>query len=631
MQIPSAIVIDYETKAIQDRPYYPPEPVGVSIKWPSDRKSRYYAWGHPTGNNCDKAAGKRRLMEAYTSGLPLLFYNAKFDVDVGEVHMGLPTLPWEMYHDAMFVLFLVDPHARDMRLKPMAKKYLGMEPEEQDAVREWLKANKVCKNQNWGAFISEAPGDVVGTYANGDIIRTERLFRKFYAEIVKRGMLKAYDRERQLMPILLKNEREGVRVDMTALRADIPRYQNEFARADAWLRKALKAPDLNLDADLDVAEALAKSGVVTEWQYTPTGQRSVAKGALPLTNFHDKRVGMVYGYRNRLATCLRMFMEPWLAKAEASGGLIHMTWNQVRQPKGGKDTNGTRTGRPSVSNPNLLNLSKDWYDKGDGYTHPKFLHLEELPFVRRYIVPDKGGVFCHRDYNQQELRILGHFEDGGLLSAYRLDPFMDVHDWAKDLIARITGLRFERRAVKITNFGKIYGRGIGSTAEALGISTDEARKLMRAHEQALPGIPELYKAIRERVGKGEPITTWGGREYYCEEPIVLKDQNNKVITFEYKLVNYLVQGSAADITKEAIIRYDSARKEGRFLTSVYDEINISAPRRAVKAEMAILRECMEGLPLDVPLLSDGDIGPNWHELTKFTEPTFDYEKWKEAA
>jgi len=90
------------------------------------------------------------------------------------------------------------------------------------------------------------------------------------------------------------------------------------------------------------------------------------------------------------------------------------------------------------------------------------------------------------------------------------------------------------------------------------------------------------------------------------------------MTYEYKLLNYLVQGSAADITKEAILRYHRhPKRTGRFLVTVYDEINVSAKKAA--HEMEILRQCMEGIELDVLLLSDGKTGPNWGTLTKFVD------------
>ena len=615
---PAVIVVDFETEAIQGRPDYPPVPVGVSIKWPKDRKAKYHAWGHPTENNCDLRNGKRALMEAWTSGLPLLFHHAKFDTDVATTHMGCPELPWELVHDTMYILFLHDPHAMSFQLKPAAQRILGMEPEERDAVREWLEQNKVVrkKQKDWGAYICKAPGALVGTYANGDVDRTLKLFNDLYPTIVERGMLPAYDRERELMPILLENERQGMPCDRKALDAAIVEYSGHMNTVEQWLRKRLKSKDLDFDSDVDVADALERCGIVTEWVLTPTGQRSVAKKNLTPDMFKDAKVASALGYRNRLQTCMSTFMLPWQRMAAASGGNIYTNWNQVRQTGSGGDGAGARTGRMST-NPNFQNIPKVWYDKDDGYIHPAhILTLAELPLMRSFITADKGCLFGHRDYNQQELRILAHFEDGALMHGYLEDSRLDVHTFVKGLIHELRGLDLERRAVKIINFGIIYGMGLGKLAVSLHCAADEAKQIKSAHAAAMVDVMDLDKGLKYRGRSGEAIRTWGGREYYVEEPKLI---NGRRQTFEYKLLNYLIQGSAADCTKQAVINYHKIRKDGRFLVTVHDEINLSIPKKAVKSEMAILREAMETVKFDVPMLSDGKVGPTWGALKSFEE------------
>lgn len=625
---PEVETVDFETFGIEQRPDYPPVPVGVSIKGPKDKKAHYYAWGHPSGNNCTKAEAVKALRAVWQSPNPKLFFNAKFDMDVAETHMGMKPLKAGQFHDAMFVMFLHDPHALNLGLKPMAEKYLDIPPEERDAVTEWLKANtathgiKLAKGEKWGKYIAYAPGDIVGKYANGDVIRTEKLFKALYPVIVEAGMEDAYNRECKLLPIFLESERIGLRIDVPALKKDIIMYRAAMDTVEAWLRKRLKAPELNLDADNDVGRCLDEQEIVTEWVLTKTGKRSVSKNNMTIDLFHDKKVFYALGYRNRLKTCLSMFMEPWLAEAERTGGHIHPNWNQVRQPKGGNDTKGTRTGRPSCDNPNLLNLSKSFYDRGDNYEHPKFLKsLPELPLVRKYTLPDKGCEWLHRDYNQQELRILAHFEDGSILDAYKANPTLDIHTFVQDEITRLRGTKPDRVTVKTLNFGKIYGQGLGSLAEKLNTDVKSVKSIRDAQNKALPGLAQLETRIKEHGKAGNPIITWGGRVYYAEEPEYV-EKFGRVMEFYYKLINYLVQGSAADVTKEAIIRfyYHKKRKATwRFLVTVYDEINICAPKAERKAAMALLKECMEGIELDVPMLSDGKYGQSWGDLTKYKE------------
>lgn len=644
------IYLDFETLPIEGRETgrYPPEPVSFSLKIPGWRKPKFYGWGHRTGgNNCSKDDARRVLTETYQSvgeGRPLVCFNNKFDMDVAETHFGLAIPAWHCFEDVMFLVFLEDPHQRNLGLKPSSERLLGMPPEEQDAIKEWILAHKAqleadfpeivtqhggIKPSTAGAFIAYAPGNIAGPYADGDIIRTEKLFNKLRSHVcVERGMQEAYDRERKLLPILLRNEREGIKVDVAALRHDQPALEASQRKTDEWLRKALKAPGLDLDKDADVAKALDAADMITEWTMTPTGRKSTAKKNMKLSHFRDKKVAAAYSYRQKCATTLETFIRPWLRYGGT--GTMHTTWNQVRQDRQG-DTGGTRTGRPSTQDPNFLNMPKRVKDdESKGFIMP--VHIRDLmliPKVRDYILPDqKNHLIGRRDFNQQELRILAHFEDGLLMAAYRANPKLDVHQFVKDTIFTLLAMGLERDFVKTLVFGYIYGQGAGSLAVKLEKTVDEVKQVREAILRALPGLKDLDKALKQIGRSGDYITTWGGRQYYVEPPL---QKLGYYQTFEYKLLNYLIQGSAADVTKESIIRYDSVRKDGRFILSVYDENNISAAKGAIKAEMLLLRECMMSVELDVPLLSDGEVGAKLGSLEKLAEPEPNLSKWKLAA
>ena len=99
--------VDFETLPIGPRPdHYPPKPTGVSIRH-IDGTSRYYAWGHPTGNNCSWEDAARVLRAVWAEDRPVVFHNAKFDLAVAYEHFGLPELPWQRVHDTMFLAFLL--------------------------------------------------------------------------------------------------------------------------------------------------------------------------------------------------------------------------------------------------------------------------------------------------------------------------------------------------------------------------------------------------------------------------------------------------------------------------------------------------------------------------------------------
>lgn len=610
MKLPATI--DLETEGIEKRPSYPPKPVGVSVKFPG-KKARYYAWGHPVENNCTRDEAERALRGALQHPGGVLCHNVKFDADVAETHFGVKW-PWGNSHDTMILAYLEDPHSRALGLKPLAVRYLEMPPDEQEAVRDWLVANGVVRKgaKDWGAKIASAPGGLVGKYANGDVERTEKLFRALYPRIKARGMLKAYEREMRLLPILLENERAGVCVDLPTLHEDTLTYSTALEKLDTYIRKYLQAPSLNIDSDAQLADVLEARGLVTGWVLTEKGNRSTAKEALRDT-LSDKFLLGVFEYRSLLANFHGTFMSPWLNMAHETNGVLHTNWNSTAQEKGG----GTRTGRLS-STPNFQNIPSD--DKledseltiaGRG-VYKRLKWLPRLPHLRKYIVADKlSHVICDRDFNGQELRVAAHFEDAEMLAAYMADPNIDLHQYGSDKIKEYVGLDLPRKKVKIIVFTILYGGGLGTIAERLGTTVENAKKLRDAYFLVFPGIKALGHEMQRRSTNNEPMRTWGGREYFAEPPKLV---GNRWRDFGYKLTNYLIQGSSADITKEAMLRYDATRKDSRLLLTVHDELAISTPTKCWKREMGILRDAMNSIELDVPLLSEGKMGYRWSNM-----------------
>src|SRR5689334_15163855 len=108
---PSPVELDFETDAIAARPEYPPRPVGCAVRVPGE-PARYLAWGHPTENNCSRDLAIRELRRVWNAARGNVFHNGKFDVDVGETHLGLGPVAPSRYHDTLFLAFLADPHSR---------------------------------------------------------------------------------------------------------------------------------------------------------------------------------------------------------------------------------------------------------------------------------------------------------------------------------------------------------------------------------------------------------------------------------------------------------------------------------------------------------------------------------------
>lgn len=236
------------------------------------------------------------------------------------------------------------------------------------------------------------------------------------------------------------------------------------------------------------------------------------------------------------------------------------------------------------------------------------------PFMRRYMLPEEGHVWLKRDFSSQEVRILAHFEDGALMRAYQEDPDLDPHSLIGEKILETTGVEYERKDVKITVFSDIYGAGINSLAEQLGRPRHEAAHIKHGIHSQFPGIADLKRAVTKIGDKGDYIVTWGGRRYFAEPSVTTGGRTRK---FSYKLLNYLIQGSAADQTKDCLIHwYDNHNPSTgvSFSAAVHDELNISAPEDCWEEAMRDLKNSMERGLFDVPMRSEGFYGPNWFDL-----------------
>ena len=603
------ITIDFESEGIDSNVIVkPPKSVGVSIKW-DNKASEYYAYGHPTGNNCTRQDAERALAHATKNkGHELLFHNAPFDISILREEFRFNLDEWDPcnIHDTQYLIFLQNPYAPSFSLKPSAERLLGMQPEEQDHVREWVLAHVPAAARapsTWGAYIALAPGDLVGRYAIGDTDRTKALFDLLYPTILRGGMLEAYRREQLLMPILYRSTRRGTRCDRPRLLQDTEQFEKTLVLVEDTLRQKLKADELDFDKATQIADAMDKAGLVDKWITTPTGKRSTKRENL-MKVCKDPDVFKLLSYRGALHTCLSTFARPW-ALLSAADGRLHTEWNQVRGDRSSADISGTRTGRMSSMRPNFQNISNEF----EGIEVPP--GLPPLPLMRQYLLPEEGHIWLKRDFSAQEMRIMAHFAEGRLYNAFKENPTTDPHDAVRAIIKELLGIDMPRKHVKITGFGIMYGRGVPNLSAALGVPTEEGRAVQEAYFAALPEVKRLSKETK-RVGKsGEAIRTWGGRMYYVEPP-------HDGRTFEYKLLNYLIQGSAADQSKQAAIDWERMRHPtDTFQSMVHDEFNISAPIDDQAGAMRRLREAMDMDRFDVPFRSEGFAGPNWSEIERY--------------
>lgn len=614
-------VIDFETEAIRGAPSYrPPKPVGVSLKRGGE-PSKYYSWGHPTGNNTDWSTAQAKVLQFLKQADKdegWLAHNAAFESAILQEYFGYVAKDPLKVHDSMFLLFLTNPYAMSFALKPSAERELGMPPDEQTDLMNWILAHVPgAKRSDWGAYIAEAPAEMVAPYAEGDTDRSYLLYEKLQPRMMTMGMLEAYRREQKLSPILAESTRRGVRLDMERISDDITVYSDAMKIAGDYVHERLG--DFNIDSDRELADALDRAGMVTDWVLTPTGKRSTARKNL-VGRVKDPDLLNYMAYRGVLSTCLGTFAGPWLEQAVAEEGRLHPSWNQTRGEKGpGGDMSGTKTGRMSCKGPNLQNPPNDFETLVIPDAIGKYLAklaedtgrvIHPVMHMRQYLLPEEGHVWLKRDFSAQEMRVMSHYAEGSLFERFRANPKTDPHAAVMEIIKQQTGIEMKRKYVKIIGFGIMYGMGVDKLADSMGVDKDEGTKLRNAYFAALPEIRELSLDTRNRGKRGDFIRTWGGRVYY-REPNLDRD-------LSYKLLNFLIQGSSADQTKQSIIDYDQERAPDELmLAAVHDEINISVPAEQKASGMERLRMAMDKDRFDVPFCSEGYAGPNWADIEKY--------------
>ncbi len=612
--------VDFETEPIRNRPEYPPEPVGVAIRRPGGKR-KYYAWGHPEGNNCHVETAREELRDIYRNHR-VVFHHSQFDLDVSEVRLGLRP-PASRVEDTLYLSFLKDPHEETIALKPLTEKYLGMPPEERDAVKDWILDNIPAarkKPSSWGDYICVAPTSLVGPYACDDVDRTFGIYEKFLPEISERGMRPAYERELALTEITLEMERSGVRVDVPRIQEAIIVFEKFEGKLRQRIEKRLgvsadfndkgdgkKFKPFNLGSAPQLARALIESDKLDAIVKTEKGNISTKISVLQ-ENCNDKRLLNLLAVHSVVKKYLSSFLYPWLEQAEITGGRVLPSFSQVRArtEEGG---GGTRSGRFSSSDPNLQQISANVEESKNRdvlLLMQKWLkELYDYDFIglRDFFLPDEGCVIIAADYSQQELRLLAHFEGGSLAEEYIRNPKLDVHEHIRQLILKMTGVDYERKFIKIAVFGIIYGMGVGKLADMLGEPLQVAKAIKAGIMKAVPGIKDIMDDLQRLARKNEPLITWGGRQYYCEEPRYV-EKYDKWMSFEYKMLNYKIQPSAADVTKQGMLNVREQVPEARIAIQVHDELVCMAP--SAKYAPRITR-AMCDMKFNVPMLAEAKV------------------------
>tara|TARA_R100001594_G_scaffold111675_3_gene146468 strand:- start:562 stop:1797 length:1236 start_codon:yes stop_codon:yes gene_type:complete len=410
---------------------------------------------------------------------------------------------------------------------------------------------------------------------------------------MKYSLADAHKTEISLIPIILSMEQTGIRLH-PHIKDIANTWDGKLQEGDDAIRKVI-GPDCTIGGKL-MFNKLRSLNLIDESKITYTDKGNPRYGREFIDELViDEDLAKILKVRSKLTKLLGTYLRPW-AEAFEAHGKFHPYFNSVRN----LDDRGTRTGRfssnmqqiPKEADPNLVNL-------------------------RTLIYPDEEDhVILVRDFSAQEIRVAAHYAEGAILKAYNDDPSIDVHEFIQNLIRENTGIDLPRRISKTITFLKMYGGGAQKLSDMLNVDINDARSFYAAYDAALPEFKQLGKDIEEMVKSGTKLRTWGGRLYDVEPA---EYYNGALWEKYYKLSNTLIQGSSADMTKHAMIRYVSHKdRKGRLILQVHDELVVSVKEQHRDSEMEILRWAMNEIPgWDMPIRSSGEYGPNYGDLTKW--------------
>jgi DNA polymerase-1 len=438
---------------------------------------------------------------------------------------------------------------------------------------------------------ADLPVAELARWAGEQVCAVEALRGPAGRRLADEGLAELFEEvELPLSAVLARMERRGVRVDEEVLAGLSRDYQRELDAIEREVYR-LAGDEFLISSPKQLQVILFEKLKLTPVRKTKTGF-STDEGVLEQLSAQHELPARILAFR-RLSKLKNTYVDALPPLVNPRTGRIHPTFNQI----------GAATGRISATNPNVQNIP---------------IRTPEGVRIREAFVPAEGRVLLSADYSQVELRILAHYSgDESLIEAFRAGE--DIH---RRTAAEVAGIAPEdvdadqRARAKAINFGIIYGSSAFGIANQLGIATGEAQETIDAYFARYTGVrrflDESIAAARER---GYSVTLLGRRRQLPDLA-----SRNRVLrqAAERMAVNSVIQGSAADLIKKAMLAVDAAVEEeglaADMILQVHDELVFEVDAAEADAVGQRVRALMEGvLPLRVPLVVDVGQGRNWRE------------------
>ncbi len=554
----------------------------------------YYPIAHQGGGNLDERIVNRWMKKVLELPCDKIMHNAAYDL--GWLRASGFTVNGTIY-DTMLAAPLIDENRFSYALNSLGFDYLKEVKSEQGLKDAASDFGVHAKKELW-----KLPAMYVGDYAEQDAALTLKLWHHLKALIKKDEVESIFTLETELLPVLIDLTFQGIRFDRSKcemLIDDFKRQENEHIKQI----KLISGEKIDIWAAASIAKAFDKLGI--PYPKTTTGLPSFTKTFL---DGHPHEIAKLIIEAREFNKTHGTFLEPYL-RHSAADGRIHPHVNQMRSEDG-----GTVTGRLSMNNPNLQQVPAR--------------HEIIGPLVRSLFLPEEGQLWAANDFSSQEPRLLVHYATlldlpgaERMAEAYRNDPNTDFHQ----MVADMAGIK--RKAAKTIGLGLMYGMGKQKLANSLDLPLDEAAELINTFHLKVPFLKGTVNSVMKRIdhpASGGSIRTLLGRK--CRFPLwePVEYGINKALPREqaiveygprikramtYKGLNRLIQGSAADQTKAAMVALNKAGF--RLLLQVHDEVAVSVNNKEeALAAAEIMRNAVQ---LEVPSKVDTEIGPSWGE------------------
>jgi len=561
--------------------------VGISLSWQEGRGA-YLPVGHryvgaPDQLSVEAVRGALGPLLADPE-IPKIAQNLIFDAHILRRH-GMEVRGWGL--DTMVAAFLLDPGRPGYSMDALAEEYLGYKT---------LRYEEVAGSGSDQTTLDRVDVARVTEYAAEDADVTLRLAHRLNPRLEAAGLRELYDTlDGPLLPLLVRMEAHGIRVDVCALERMSREMQTALERARSEVHR-LAGVEFNIDSPKQLREVLFE-------RLGLQPRRKTAKGKVAST---DAQTLEELASEHAVANKILEYRELAKLKGTYVDALPRMVHPETGRVHTSYHPTGAATGRLSSSNPNLQNIP---------------VRSEAGRRIRSAFVPDDGFVFLSSDYSQIELRVLAHLcADEELIAAFQAGEDIHRHTAAKvfgvapDLVSDAM-----RRRAKAVNFGILYGMSEIRLAREQGISRGDARRFIQTYFERFRRVKDYIEEVRQLALEEGTVRTLFGRVRHFPQ---LHEKVNRAVQ-EQALrgaVNTTIQGTAADLMKLAMLRVDAALAgtgaRSRILLQVHDELLLEVPADELARVKELVREAMEGVrPLRVPLLVDQKSGPNWMEVT----------------